>query len=203
MPEYFTLEELDALPNMTEGRYSGVRKEAAAAWAVGIIEREVDTSFVARTVTETHDGGGHAIVLRKAHVLSVTSATESGAAVTDTLRVRHGILRRYATATSSTPGRWADGIENITVVYEAGYTAGDEADPVPPDIKEAALQATRWRLLATNSNSDLNARQTSITNEMGGTVNFAVAGPDRPTGYPDVDAVILGWKRRLNTVTYP
>lgn len=203
MPDYFTLEELGALPNMTEGRYSAARKEAAAAWAVGIIEREVGTSFVARTVTETYDGGGHAIVLRKRYVLSVTSAEENGIPVTDTLRVRNGILRRYAAAGSSTPARWADGVENIEVTYVAGYTVGDEADPVPADVKEAALQATRWRLLATNSNSDLNARQTSITNEMGGTVNFAVAGPDRPTGYPDVDAVIMGWKRRLNTVTYP
>lgn len=197
--EYFTLDELNALPSMTEGRYSSVRKEAAAAWAVGIIERECETSFIARTVTdEVHDGGGHAIVLKTPHVLSVTSATENGIAVTDLLKVRHGVVRRYASATSSTPGRWADGIENIEVTYQAGYST-----TVPPDIKEAALQATRWRLLATNSNSDLNARQTSITNEMGGTVNFAVAGPDRPTGYPDVDAVIMGWKRRLNTVTYP
>lgn len=197
--EYFTLEELNALPNMTEGRYSTARKEAAAAWAVGIIEREVETSFIARTVTdEIHDGGGNALVLDTPHVLSVTSATENGVAVTDTLKVRNGVVRRYGSATATTPGRWADGIQNIAVTYEAGYS-----ETVPPDVKEAALQATRWRLLATNSNSELNARQTSITNEMGGTVNFATAGPDRPTGYPDVDAVILGWKRRLNTVTYP
>lgn len=197
--EYFTAAELNALPNMTEARYSTARKEAAAAWAVGIIEREVETSFVARTVTdEVHDGGGDGIVLNTPWVLSVTSATENGVAVTDTLKVRNGVVRRYGSATSTTPGRWADGVENIEVTYEAGYST-----TVPPDVKEAALQATRWRLLATNSNSDLNARQTSITNEMGGTVNFAVAGPDRPTGYPDVDAVIIGWKRRLNTVTYP
>jgi hypothetical protein len=86
----------------------------------------------------------------------------------------------------------------VAVTYEAGYSATP-----PADVKEAALQATRWRLLATNSNSDMNARQTSSTNEMGGTVQYSVAGPDRPTGYPDVDAVIMGWKRRLNTVTYP
>lgn len=192
--EYFTLAELNALPNMTEGRYSTARKEAAAAWAVGIIEREVETSFIARTVTdEIHGGGGSSIVLDTPHVLSVTSATENGVAVTDTLKVRNGVVRRYASATSTTPARWAAGVENIAVTYEAGYSA-----TVPPDVKEAALQATRWRLLATNSNSDLNARQTSITNEMGGTVNFAVAGTNRPTGYPDVDAVIVGWRERLD-----
>lgn len=197
--EYFTADELDALPNMTEGRYSTARKEAAAAYVVSIIEREVGTSFIARTVTaERHDGGTYGIVLRQPYVLSVTSATENGTAVTDTLRVRDGVVRRYGSATASTPSRWSDGVENVTVTYQAGYST-----TVPADVKEAALQATRWRLMATNSNSDLNARQTSITNEMGGTVNYAVAGPERPTGYPDVDAVIIGWKRRLNTVTYP
>lgn len=197
--EYFTLAELNALPNMTEGRYSTARKEAAAAWIVGIIERECETSFIARTVTdELHDGGGYGIVLKTPHVLSVTSATENGVAVTDTLRVRSGVVRRFGSATSTTPGRWAAGVQNVAVTYQAGYSS-----TVPPDVKEAALQATRWRLLATNSNSELNARQTAITNEMGGTVTFAVAGPDRPTGYPEVDAVIVAWKRRLNTVTYP
>jgi hypothetical protein len=194
VPDYFTLAELDALPNMTEGRYSTARKEAAAAYVVGIIERVVGTSFVARTVTdERHDGGCDAIVLNSAHVLSVTSATEDGAAVTDTLRAQGGVLRRFSGATSFTPVRWSTGVGNVLVTYQSGYSA-----TVPDDVKEAALQATRWRLMATNSNSDLNARQTSITNEMGGTVNFAVAGTDRPTGYPDVDAVILGWRDELD-----
>ncbi len=199
MPDYFTLDELAALPNMTEARYTTARKEAAAAYVVGIIEREVETSFIARTVTdEVHDGGGTGILLNTPYVLSVTSATENGVAVTDTLRVHHGIVRRFASATATTPSRWAAGVGNIKITYQAGYSVTP-----PGDIKEAALQATRWRLLTTNSNSDLNARQTSITNEMGGTVNLSVAGPGRPTGYPDVDAVIIGWKSRLNTVTYP
>ncbi len=199
MPDYFTLAELNALPNMGEGRYTDARKEAAAAYIVGIIERVVKTSFIARTVTdERHDGGSDAILLTKPHVLSVTSATENGIAVTDTLRVRSGIVRRYASATATTPARWSAGVENIAITYQAGYSS-----TVPADIKEAALLATRWRLIASNSNSDMNARQTSTSNEMGGTTQFAVAGLDRPTGYPEVDAVIMGWARTLNTVTYP
>jgi hypothetical protein len=98
VPEYFTLAELRTLPDMSSE--SDSRIEAAAAWAVGIIEREVGTSFVARTVTgEIHDGGTDAIVLDRPYVLSVTSATENGAAVTDTLRVRDGIVRRFSGAT--------------------------------------------------------------------------------------------------------
>jgi hypothetical protein len=197
MPDYFTAEELRALPDMSGE--TTARIEAAAAWAVGIIEREVETSFIARTVTdEPHDGGSDGILLDTAHVLEVTSASESGAAVTDVLKVRRGVLRRYSGAAGGTPGRWAAGVDNILVTYQAGYS-----EEPPPDIKEAALQATRWHLLEGRANNVQSPRQTSITNEMGGTVNFAIAGSDRPTGYPDVDAVIVGWRKRLNTVTYP
>ncbi len=193
MPEYFTLAELNALPNMGEAKYTDARKEAAAAYVVGIIERVVKTSFVARTVTsERHDGGRDGIVLRNPHVISVTSATESGSAVTDTLRVVNGVLRRFSSATSFTPVSWTPGTGNVLVTYQSGYSVA-----APADIKEVALLATRWRLIASNSNSDMNARQTSMTNDMGGTTQYAVAGVDRPTGYPEVDAVIIGWRDRL------
>lgn len=196
-PDYFTLAELRALPDMSQE--TEARILAAAAGVVGIIERECRTSFVARTVTdELHDGGGDAILLNTSRVLSVTSATESGVAVTDTLRARRGVLRRYSSATASTPGRWAAGVENVAVTYESGYSSTP-----PDDIKEAALAATRWRLLEGRS-ANVNApRQTAISNEMGGTTSFVTADEDHPTGYPDVDATIVGWRTRLNTVTYP
>lgn len=191
-PDYFTKAELQALPDMsgeTEARII-----AAAAWAVGVIEREVGTSFVARTVTdEIHDGGCDSVVLGSPYVLSVTSATENGVVVTDDLRVRGGVLRRFSGATSFTPVSWSTGHGNVAVTYQSGYSSTP-----PADIKEAALAATRWHLLEQRANNVHSPRQTSITNEMGGTVNFAVAGSDRPTGYPDVDAVIVGWRNQLD-----
>lgn len=195
MPDYFTLAELRALPQMSDATtYTDARCEAAAAWIVAIIEREVRTSFVRRTYTETYDGGGTAIVLDQpfAQTTAALTATEDGVAVTDTLRVSSGVLRRFD-AGEYTPLSWATGVGNISVTYEAGYSATP-----PSDIKEAALAAARWRLLATNSNAEMNARQTQVTNDMGGTISFTVAGPDRPTGYPEVDAVIVGWRDRLN-----
>lgn len=198
MPDYFTLAELKALPDMSTG-FTDARMEAAAAHVVGVIEREVDTSFVARTITdEPHNGGGDAILLDSRFVLSITQVEENGVVVTDNLRVSRGVLRRYASATTSFPIRWAYGVGNVLVTYTAGYSS-----TVPADVKEAALKATRWHLLDSKASNDVSARQTSMTNEMGGTVSYATAGPDRPTGYPDVDAVIVGWRRRLNTVTYP
>lgn len=191
-PDYFTLAELRALPDMSAE--SDARILAAAAWAVGVIEREVGTSFIARTVTgEIHDGGRREIVLNEPYVLSVTSATEDGVAVTDTLRVHDGVLRRFSGASSYEAGRWAAGVGNVAVTYEKGYST----EP-PPDIKEAALQATRWHLLEGRASNVQTPRQTSSTNDQGGTVNYAIAGPDRPTGYPDVDAAIIGWRDQLD-----
>lgn len=188
-PDYFTKLELQALPDMsseTEGRIHG-----AAAWAVGVIEREVGTSFVARTINDEVHDGGRALVLDHPYVLSVTAVVADGLAVTDDLQVRDGVLYRVAAGTwAATP--WAVGFGNVVVTYEAGYSSTP-----PPDIKEAALQLTRWHLIEGRATNDRSARQTSMTTDMGGTVNFAVAGPDRPTGYPDVDAVIVGWRNRL------
>lgn len=190
-PDYFTLDELRALPDMSDE--TDARILAAAGWAVGVIEREVGTSFVARNVTaELHDGGSRSIILDSPYVLSVTSATSDGVAVTDVLRSAAGIVQRFSNANSFDPIAWSPGIGNVSVTYQAGYSATP-----PPDIKEAALQATRWHLLEGRETNVRSPRQTSLTNDMGGTTNFAVAGIDRPTGYPEVDAVIIGWRDRV------
>lgn len=191
MPDYFTLAEARDLPDMAQ--FNDARIEAAAAGVVSIIEREVGTSFVARTVTdEIHDGGCGAIVLGASYVISVTGASVSGSAVVGTLTAQHGILRMPSGTTT-----FATGNGNVQVTYQAGYST----EP-PADIKEAALKATRWKLLESKSNSDVSARQTSMTTDMGGTVNYAVAGPDRPTGYPDVDAVIVGWRDAIRLPSF-
>lgn len=191
--DYFTEAELRALPQMSStSTYTTARIEASAAYITAIIEREVGTSFVARTVTgEVHDGGEYAIALRRPYVRSVTSATEDGTAVTDTLRVSSGVVRKFASGTY-TPIYWAAGTGNVAVTYQSGY-----ASTPPADIKEAALKATRAHLLASNSNAGVSDRQTSISTDQG-TISFVVASKERPTGYPDVDAVILGWKARLD-----
>lgn len=194
-PDYFTLAELRALPDMSDAtRYPDATALLRAAEVVGIIEREVGTSFVARQVTdEPHDGGYYAIPLRVMFALDGTvSANEDGAAVTDDLVVRSGVLRRFSPGNRTDVLPWNRGIGNVLVTYSAGYST----EP-PPDIKAAAMKATRARLLEQDSQAGIEDRRTSMTNEMG-TTTFVVAGEKRPTGYPDVDAVILGWKARLD-----
>ena len=190
MPEYFTLDELRALPDMAQE--STARIEAAAAWAVGIIEREVGTSFVARTVTDEAHDGDTSVILAEPYILSITSVSESGTPVVGAVTAKYGILRRPSGSTA-----FVSGYGNVLVTYQAGYSTTP-----PPDIKEAALQATRWHLLEGRASNVTAPRQTSFSNDMGGTTNLATAGPDRPTGYPDVDAVIIGWRNRISLPSF-
>lgn len=198
MPDYFTLDELRALPDVSNAtKYPNDRVEEIAAQFVEIIEREVGTSFIARTVDdELHDGGGYEITLDAGYVIpgSTITATEDGVAVTDDLIAdRGGILVRYSDGSKV---RWARGVRNIAVTYEAGYSATP-----PADIKAQALKATRLELMATTSTNWSSDRQTSLSTDMG-VVGFVVAGPDRPTGYPQLDAVINGWRDKLNVLGF-
>lgn len=192
-PEYFTLAQLRALPDMSDAtKYTDALVLDAATYITAIIEREVGTSFIERTVTsEVHDGGTDSIVLKSSFVQSVTSATEDGVAVTDDLRAEGGVLRRFASG-SYTPVRWASGLGNVAVTYEAGYSATP-----PGDILKAAMQGTRAYLLETSSTASMSDRRTSLTSDAG-TISFVIAGEGRPTGFPVVDEVIMGWKRKLD-----
>lgn len=194
--EYFTSAEFRALPDMADvSKFSDTRVDEAAANIVKIIEREVGTSFIARTVTdEVHDGGVYEIILKKPFVLSVTSATENGVAVTDTLSVStNGLLQRFASG-SYTPKFWRAGSRNLRVTYQAGYSS-----TVPADVKEAAMRGTRAYLLETRDQAGVIDRRSTMTNDLGGSTTFVIAGKDHPTGYPQVDAVIVGWRDRLNS----
>ena len=51
MPDYFTLEEVQDTPDV-DFDFEDERIEAVAAAVVSIIEREVGTSFIARTVED-------------------------------------------------------------------------------------------------------------------------------------------------------
>lgn len=191
-PEYFTLAELRALPQMSDtDLYSEARCLAAAAHVTSVIERVVGTSFVARTVTgEVHDGGCYEIFLTHAWALSVTSATENGVTVTDTLRLRDQRVLRYATGTY-TPRSWRAGFDNVAITYQSGYSATP-----PADVKEAALQATKLRLIETNSNAAPMGRQSNLNTDAG-SYTFPPASADRPFGQPEIDSVILGWRDQL------
>ena len=185
-PEYFTGAEFRALPDMGESKYDDDRVSAVAEYVVAVIERVVGTSFVGRAQSVTRIVGSvSALVLPHAHVVSLTEVTCDGVAQDLAAMVFDGGVVRFR------DGRCFGG--TVVVSYLSGYSATP-----PADIKEAALQATRARLIETASNALLNDRRQSMSMAEGGSVTFVQPGGDRPFGFPSVDAVIIGWRDRLN-----
>jgi hypothetical protein len=189
---YFTTEELRALPDMDDvTRFPDARLVAAHDWIVSIIERECETSFIAREVTARLNGPGRdALDLGTPYVLSVDALAVDGADyatdVVSTLLWQDGFLYQsdgaYWPATSR---------GNITITYTAGYST----EP-PGDLKEAALRGARHWLLTMDAWSGVDERTTSMTSDYG-TTTVMVADDKHPTGLPFVDATINAWARRV------
>lgn len=194
MPYFTTVEFRVAMADMNnEAKYPDGEVERARDFVEALIERFCGTSFIARTVTDTLDGDGSCgLVLTSPYVQTVTSVTVDGVLQTGyTNSARYGILER-ATTGSYVSTYWPCGFRNVLVVYEAGYST------TPPlDLKDAAMQATRDRVMALAPNSAVSKRATSINTETGN-VQFSLAGADRPTGLPEVDAVIIGWRDKVS-----
>lgn len=84
-----------------------------------IVELHVG-AIVRRSLTETFDGGREAITLTRAPVLTITSVTENGTAVSASgysLSKPSGVLRRIS---GSFPICWRQGIGTVVVVYVPG-----------------------------------------------------------------------------------
>lgn len=90
--------------------------------ATDAVERDLGRALTRRTVTETHNGGTAAIVLRQSPVLSVTTVLEGGVAVSSVagyvIDSYAGILYR---GSQLVPQRFWTGRQNITVTYVVGF----------------------------------------------------------------------------------
>lgn len=186
-PDYFTTAELAQMPDC--GSFTEAQVLAAAAYFTAIVEREVGQPFIPRTYTETLDGTGTTtVVLPHGHIRSLTTVTLDGVAVTTTLlTAESGVLRYIDNGTT-----WTLGASNLVVVYVAGAYA-----TCPGDIKDAVMWATRDRLLSQGDRSGIDVRRTSMSDALGGTTTYLLPGEKRPTGYPDLDALIASYTRNV------
>lgn len=189
---YFETDELRALPDMADDiRFPDDRLLAAHDWIVSIIERECDTSFIYKQETQQLSGNRTAALLLPAsYVVSVDEVTVDSVALTtdevDALYLEHGVLYQPSGYCWSSATRG-----NVTVTYTAGFSVTP-----PPDLKEAAMRAARNWILTSDAWTGKDSRATAINNEYGN-IQLVTAGPDRPTGLPDVDATIMAWARRV------
>ena len=102
--------------------------------ATNAVELDLGRAIVKQTFTETRDGGDPVIRLKKTPVISVTSVTENGVALStgDYILRRSNMLQR---GTTTSRWCWAGGWENVTVTYVAGYV-----NP-PYIVRQVALAA--------------------------------------------------------------
>lgn len=189
-PDYFTVAEFQAdMPDCSD--FTEAEILAAAAHFTTIVEREVfgedGGGFVPRAVTTAIDGpGGSLLILPHANVSTITSITVGGVTVDpDDLSCRNGMVR-YLVPTNG----WTCGIDNIEVTYTVGKYA-----ECPADVKSAVMWATRDRLISQSAEHTQDPRQSSMTNDLGGTVTYVLPGEKRPTGYPELDALIASYQR--------
>ncbi len=188
-PDYFTLAEFRTLPDMDDAvEYTEAKVLAAAAHFTTIVEREVGVPFIPRTYTETLSGAG-TTGLALAHTpTELTSVTLNGTTVdVSRLDFTSGVLRYTSTYGPGTA--WGPGVGNVVVTYTAG--AYDEC---PADVKNAVMWATRDRLLGQADQAGIDIRKTSVTTDFG-TTSYILPGEKRPTGYPELDALIASYIR--------
>jgi uncharacterized phiE125 gp8 family phage protein len=91
------------------------------------------------TVTETHDGGRSQLLLREPNIVSITTVTESGTALTAgdyVLDRAAGLLTR---GSSTSPSCWAWGIQNVAVAM----VAGPDDQVIPDDIQLGVKELVR------------------------------------------------------------
>lgn len=111
---------------------------ATLAQATELAERYCNRALRRKTVVETHDGGGCAVILREPPVISVTTVVENGTTLTAsdyTLNATAGLLYRGSSTSSMD---WYAGRQSVVVTYVAGYTN-------PPLVAQrAVLDIARW-----------------------------------------------------------
>lgn len=203
---YFDLAELRASQDLSSAvTYPTERLRGARQWIETIIDSAVSTSFVRRYNRELLNFASDSalryvgarrgsfsptsttVVLRdRPFIQTLLSISIGGVALTAPQLALVTVDEGNRLVTTDGLA-WPGGFGLVDVRYEAGFT-----DTCPSDLHDVALQAARWRLMSTDGASGIPSRATSLTNEFGN-VQLSTAGNRRPTGIPDVDAVIMSY----------
>lgn len=189
----FDVQELrDTYPDLADtSRYTNAEVRAARDEATERLEAAAGVAFATRRTTATLSGDDTTrLVLPHVEVQQVTYVEVDGDALTgpELAYVEldpSGILVR-------TDGKlWPEGVRNVLVEYDHGY----EATPGP--VRRAAMRLAVEALVPSAAPTRALAQSTDL-----GEVRWSVANPEagRPTGDPEVDAVIATfgrWRPRL------
>lgn len=188
---YFDLDDLRVRADIgDEMAHSNERLETARCDAEDLVRQYLHTDMVGVFRSDLVHGSGTKYMYLPDYARSVRQVTIDGTAI-DLAGVdveAHGVLVRPDLWTKSSTGQ-----ANIRRRWIAGY------DDQPDErLRAALITYGRWRLLEAKDEG-MPAGATRIDTQVGA-LQIAIATPDRPTGIPQVDAVIMDWRRRLGVV---
>jgi hypothetical protein len=180
---YVTVAQLRARPDMTADRFDLQQLLNDLERVEDLVEDHCKVAFVPRAGVQrapaSHRGE---FVLDQLRVTGIRWARADGVAL-DLADV--DLDPRTGTITLDSVARGE--------VVAVGYTHGSDAPPA--DLAEAVVDAVRAKLLA--DRSGMASRELSIRTEMGDRVFLAQPGTDRPTGIPEVDAVLNRYRQHV------
>lgn len=186
--ELADIRTLDALNNTT--RYPEAKLAVARTQAEDRFDWATGVAWVPRHEREILSGLGRAqLALRWQRPRSVIATTIDGTVISDlsTLRLYNwGVIERTAGLTF--PVEASGGGGNVIVEYTHGY------DTPPADLKQAFLTYVRYLVL--ESTSRIPDRASTLSTDFG-TMQLVTAGFQRPTGLPEVDAVLNDRSHRI------
>lgn len=187
---YVTLADIRALRSLTSpSTYPNARLIEVRSWFADRAESFCGVSFVPRYGRDVLDGdGSKAVYLSHSHPRVLEDAFVDSTEVTD---LSDWELYPSGKVYRNDAGAFASGRRNVVIQYEHGY------DAPPEDLREAALVAIRYKLLG--DQSGIPERATTMATEVG-TFNLALAGANRPTGIPEVDAVLVNLSEKVPLV---
>jgi uncharacterized phiE125 gp8 family phage protein len=119
----------------TDSDQDAVRSVVEAASEV--VEAYTARTWRRRTVVETHNGAGCALVLREYPQHSITGVVENGVTLTGGDYVLDGTAGILYRGTGTSRRDWYPGVGTVVVNYEAGPAV------VPEAVTDAVLQVTR------------------------------------------------------------
>ena len=185
---YFTEAEARAFRSgklASETKYPDADIEAAREEIEEFIEKIIGYACVPRTKTVTLNGDGTAeLFLPDTRVTAVSAITDTDSSGTvdtyDSTDLADIVLTEYGSVRRRSLGYFTFGYGNVSITYTHGLPE------CPGPIKRAALILLYNRLVG----SDVSDRAQSFTNESGTLAYSTPNGMARPTGLPEVDAIL-------------
>ncbi len=185
--ELAEIRALDALSNLTS--YPTAKLEVARSQAEAKFDEATGAAWVPRHARELLAGDGTArLLLGYRPPRSLIAASINGTAVSDlaTLTLLSwGAVERDSGVAFPAPTTEPS---NVVLEYEHGF------DRPPDDLKQAFLAYCRYLLM--DSRSRIPDRASVMSTDMG-TFTLVTAGFRRPTGLPEVDAVLNAYDLRV------